>query len=169
MLWTNGGPGCSSALGLFLELGPCAVAKGSKGGYGVPINGTTFNPFSWNSKANLIVIDQPVGVGFSYSRYNVQVSNSNQGAKDIYKFLRIFLDAFEDFRTNDFVLTAESYGGRYLPRFATEIVDMNREKTLKAKKEGREPKVEELINLKKVMIGNGLTDIATQTPYYYDL
>lgn len=133
------------------------------------------HPFSpsfflqWNSRANLIVIDQPVGVGYSYSRYGVQVSNSLQASKDIYKFLRIFFDAFSSFRENDFVLTAESFGGRYIPIFATQIVDMNREKILTAEKEDREVKKEELINLKKIAIGNGLTDIATQTPYYYDL
>lgn len=66
-------------------------------------------------------------------------------------------------------MTAESFGGRYIPIFATQIVDMNREKILTAEKEDREVKKEELINLKKIAIGNGLTDIATQTPYYYDL
>lgn len=52
---------------------------------------------------------------------------------------------------------------------SSQIVDMNREKILTAEKEDREVKKEELINLKKIAIGNGLTDIATQTPYYYDL
>lgn len=38
-----GGPGCSSALGLFMELGPCTVNDKPKSA-----NDTTSNPYSWN-------------------------------------------------------------------------------------------------------------------------
>jgi hypothetical protein len=53
ILWTNGGPGCSSSLGLFMELGPCNIKDD---------NGTHRNPHSWNEKANVIFIDQPIGM-----------------------------------------------------------------------------------------------------------
>jgi carboxypeptidase C (cathepsin A) len=50
---TSEGPGCSSSLGLFMELGPCSVLHPPSG------NGTKWNPHSWNAKANLFFLDQP--------------------------------------------------------------------------------------------------------------
>jgi hypothetical protein len=58
------GPGCSSALGLFMELGPCRINDA---------NGTRYHPEAWNQKANVFFIDQPVGVGFSYAEYGESV------------------------------------------------------------------------------------------------
>lgn len=54
------GPGCSSSLGLFMELGPCRVTSE---------NSTAPNHDSWNTNANVFFVDQPIGVGFSYAEY----------------------------------------------------------------------------------------------------
>jgi len=52
MMWINGGPGCSSAMGLLMELGPCKIDMDSK-------NGTVWNPYGWNEEANIFFLDQP--------------------------------------------------------------------------------------------------------------
>ncbi|KAI6257057.1 hypothetical protein MCOR19_006503 [Pyricularia oryzae] len=57
-VWMNGGPGSSSMPGLFNENGPCFINPDSKT--------TRLNPLSWNNKVNMIYIDQPSQVGFSY-------------------------------------------------------------------------------------------------------
>ncbi|KAH6816788.1 serine carboxypeptidase-like 33 [Perilla frutescens var. frutescens] len=60
LLWLNGGPGCSSiGYGAAVELGPLRV-----GGKGAILE---FNQYSWNKEANLLFLESPVGVGFSYS------------------------------------------------------------------------------------------------------
>ncbi|KAK2602378.1 hypothetical protein N8I77_008916 [Diaporthe amygdali] len=57
-IWLNGGPGASSLLGMLSENGPCAINADS--------NSSTLNPWSWNNEVNVLYIDQPVQVGFSY-------------------------------------------------------------------------------------------------------
>ncbi|KZL86039.1 carboxypeptidase s1 [Colletotrichum incanum] len=57
-IWMNGGPGSSSMPGLFNENGPCYINPDS--------NSTRPSEWSWNNKVNMLYIDQPVQVGFSY-------------------------------------------------------------------------------------------------------
>ena len=66
-----------------MELGPCRVKDdGGRGRRveGPPINGTTYNAYSWNSRMNTLFIDQPIGVGYSYSRYGTHTYDADQGA-----------------------------------------------------------------------------------------
>ncbi len=81
VIWLNGGPGCSSTTGLFFELGPSSISKDLK-----PIR----NPYSWNSNASVIFLEQPLGVGYSYSSLGAKVSSTDQAAKGFYVFLELF-------------------------------------------------------------------------------
>jgi carboxypeptidase C (cathepsin A) len=57
-LWLQGGPGVPSSQAAVGENGPCIVAADSKT--------TKLDPWSWNDKVNMIYIDQPLQVGYSY-------------------------------------------------------------------------------------------------------
>ncbi|KAI0077822.1 serine carboxypeptidase [Panus rudis PR-1116 ss-1] len=151
IFWTNGGPGGSSAFGLFMELGPCQVVSN---------NETKFNPYSWNEAANIFFIDQPVGVGGSYAEYGETVGTTEEAAKDIAAFVAIFFQHFSKFKGNGFHMAGESYGGRYIPVFAAEVYDQN----AKLVEAGLTP-----VNLTSVMIGNGCTDWLSMTASYYDM
>ncbi|KAK7690229.1 hypothetical protein QCA50_006882 [Cerrena zonata] len=151
IFWTNGGPGCSSGLGLFMELGPCRIDTA---------NATKFNPYSWNDNANVFFVDQPIGVGFSYADYGETVSTTEEAAKDVAVFVAMFFEHFNKFKGNAFHMAGESYGGRYIPVFASEVYDQNAVLI----QNGLTP-----INLTSVMIGNGCTDDGTMYSAYYEM
>ncbi|KAJ7481666.1 Alpha/Beta hydrolase protein [Mycena latifolia] len=155
LMWINGGPGCSSAMGLLMELGPCSIDMKN-----ASANGTTWNPYSWNSEANIFFLDQPVGVGFSYADYGETIETTEDAAKNVHAFISIFFETFAQFKGRALHLSGESYGGRYLPVFASEIYDQNQ----RALAEGRAP-----LNLQSVIIGNGITDISTLYPGRYEV
>jgi cathepsin A (carboxypeptidase C) len=139
VLWLNGGPGCSSLTGLFMELGPSSITKDKK---------VKYNPYSWNANASFIFLDQPVNVGFSYS--GGAVTNTVAAGKDVYALLTLFFKQFPEYANQDFHITGESYAGHYIPVFAAEILEHKNRN----------------INLKSIAIGNGLTDGLTQYQYY---
>ncbi|KAM5543859.1 hypothetical protein V8D89_002476 [Ganoderma adspersum] len=149
IFWTNGGPGASSSMGLFMELGPCRVTSA---------NETKANPYGWNDQANIFFVDQPVGVGFSYAEYGESVATTKDAGDDITAFMSIFFEHFTKFKGRALHLAGESYGGRYIPVFASAIYD-NNPRLIEA---GLTP-----TNISSVMIGNGCTDFATMYSSYY--
>ncbi|PBK73182.1 peptidase S10, serine carboxypeptidase [Armillaria solidipes] len=155
MMWINGGPGCSSSMGLLMELGPCSIDMD-----GSSSNGTVWNPYSWNEAANVFFLDQPVGVGFSYADYGETVETTEAAAKNVHAFITIFFETFKQFSGRVLHLSGESYGGRYLPVFASEIYDQNQI----TKADGRPT-----LNLQSVLIGNGITDISTLYAGRYEI
>lgn len=77
--------------------------------------------------------------------------------------MTIFLEQFESLKGRDFHLAGESYGGRYIPVFASEIVYQNKKRATIAT-DSSPP----IINLKSILVGNGLTDVVSMTSSYYD-
>jgi len=115
--WFNGGPGCSSMIGLFQENGPCTFNNGE------PVGKPSLNTQSFNSYANMIYIDQPSGVGFSAGEDGTNSTTS--AAPAVWKLLQGFYTQFPEYKSRDFGIFTESYGGHYGPGFAKYILDRN--------------------------------------------
>lgn len=107
VLWLNGGPGCSSLDGFLSENGPFHVNKNGDRLYE--------NPFSWNKIANILYLESPAGVGYSYSDDKNYKTDDDQVAEDNYKSLQSFFVKFPNFTKNEFFIIGESYGGIYVP------------------------------------------------------
>ncbi|XP_004292824.1 PREDICTED: serine carboxypeptidase II-3-like [Fragaria vesca subsp. vesca] len=151
VLWLNGGPGCSSfGYGAMEELGPFRVNSDGK---------TLFrNDHAWNNVANVLFLESPAGVGFSYSNNKSDYENvgDKRTAEDSYKFLVNWLERFPEYRDRDFFITGESYAGHYAPQLARTILSKNNS-TKKTK-----------INLKGIAIGNPWIDENDGTLGEYD-
>jgi len=100
-----------------------------------------FNPYTWTNIANMIFLEAPVGVGFSYSTdesaYNL---NDNITAADNHKALTVFFSEFPQFRSNKFWISGESYSGIYTPMLAELVMN------------------DKAINFAGILVGNGVTD-----------
>jgi len=150
IVWLTGGPGCSSQLALLVENGPCAPTADGQG--------TVFNPWSWNSNANIMWVDQPANVGFSYGAPIVDMDhNEDEVSEDMYWFLQEFFNAHEEFRSNPLFIFGESYGGHFAPAVAHRIFRGNNYH------DGPH------INLAGLGVGNGLTDPSIQYSYYPEM
>ncbi|KAL4774098.1 Alpha/Beta hydrolase protein [Aspergillus nidulans var. acristatus] len=181
-LWLNGGPGSDSLIGLFEELGPCAISE----------NLTTYiNPYSWNEVSNLLFISQPLGVGFSYAdteegslnpvtgvvedgsfagvqgRYpkiNATLTDTTElAAKATWEVVQGFLGGLPQLdstiKSKDFSLWTESYGGHYGPAFFNHFYEQN-QKIRNGTIDGIE------LNFNSLGIINGIIDEAIQAPFY---
>ena len=142
VLWLNGGPGCSSLDGWANEHGPMRLSL-TDGKFHL-------NEYSWNKAANMIYLESPGGVGFSYINSELDYElyiDDDVAASDNLKALLSFFDKFPSMKGRDFYISGESYGGIYVPTLAYNIIQHN--KNLPASKK---------INLKGILVGNGVAD-----------
>ncbi|KAK9096880.1 hypothetical protein Sjap_022377 [Stephania japonica] len=150
VLWLNGGPGCSSlGYGAMEELGPFRVNSDGKTLYR--------NNYAWNNVANVIFLESPAGVGFSYSNTSSDYNKNGdtRTALDAYVFLLNWLERFPQYKTRDFYITGESYAGHYVPQLASLILNYNKFTNY-------------TINLKGIAIGNAWIDDVTGVQGQYD-
>ena len=78
--------------------------------------------------ANVIFLESPAGVGFSYSNTSSDYSNTGDTstAIDSYTFLLNWLERFPQYKTRELFITGESYAGHYVPQLADTILSKNK-------------------------------------------
>lgn len=77
--------------------------------------------------ANVIFLESPAGVGFSYSNTSSDYDDNGdkRTAEDSYTFLINWLERFPQYKSRDFFITGESYAGHYVPQLAYTILSKN--------------------------------------------
>ena len=138
-------------IGLFQENGPCHFVNGD--------STPSLNPYSWNSVANMLYIDQPIGTGFSYG--DDQVTSTVTAAPFVWQLLQAFYAQFPQYESRNFGIFTESYGGHYGPEFADYIEQQNAAITA-GSVQGQQ------IKLTGLGINNGWFDANLQEPAYAD-
>ena len=78
--------------------------------------------YRWNLKVNMLYIEAPVGVGFSYSTTKDYVCDDDRTANENRAAVEDFFSKFPEYKQNQLWITGESYGGIYVPTLAEAIV-----------------------------------------------
>lgn len=117
------------------------------------------NQYSWNRIANMLYVEQPAGVGFSYfDNESDKITGDDQAANDNYQLILQFFKKFPERQGNPFYIASESYGGHYMPQLAMVILQNDFH--------------HKLINFKGMMVGNPYVDpytnAITQIRAYYN-
>lgn len=120
--WHQGGPGGSSFLGLYTEMGYFQVSD----------RGEWVDEYAWNRVSNMLYFDSPAGsndpIGFSTCSKDGKVQGTchwdDKSQAEAYAHtLGAFFKAFPEFSSNDLYLTGESYAGQYVPNIANYILN----------------------------------------------
>jgi vitellogenic carboxypeptidase-like protein len=120
VFWLNGGPGSSSQLGNFFELGPYHLKTANLAPYEI-----VKNEHAWTKDYSIVFVDQPVGTGISYADETVKdvyCTSQKCVADDFYVALKeLYTNPQGCFNQlnikpdQKFVIFGESYGGKYAP------------------------------------------------------
>eukprot|EP00605_Chrysophyceae_sp_TOSAG23-4_P002177 GSChrysophyteH1.ASY1.ANO1.2407.1 assembled CDS len=146
-LWLNGGPGCSSFDGFWEELGPFSVKSDGS---------LQLRPYRWNRYSNMLFIESPVGVGFSFSLDKNYTNNDDRTAIENAEALRHFFKLFPDTNSKPFFLSGESYAGIYVPTLAQAILDRQKNGTWEGP------------SVSGIAVGNGCTGKDTGICGFYE-
>jgi serine carboxypeptidase-like clade I len=171
LLWLNGGPGASSIVGMLQELGPLLVNA---------TGGLLRNPYAWTKVAHVLILESPVGVGYSYCANQKQkrleeedgLSSSSSSCRhtDRYTasaaraaledfFFVKFAHLFAPTTTTDFYIAGESYAGVYIPTLAQEILRSNHHRRRRQQQTTTTGSSATMtIPLKGILVGDPCTD-----------
>lgn len=117
------------------------------------------NPYSWVKVSDVMYVEQPINVGFSYGPKEHEPQTETDVARDFYGFLQNFLDVFPAMRTKRLFLVGESYAGMYTPAIAHYIYEANQKLSPHSKRH---------INVAGIALGNGQTDATIQSDIVVD-
>ncbi|XP_039764572.1 venom serine carboxypeptidase-like isoform X2 [Pararge aegeria] len=141
IIWLQGGPGASSMIGVFDLIGPIQIVDGK----------VTSRNVTWAEEYSLLFIDNPVGAGFSFTDDDRGYpDNEHDVGSQMFEFLQQFLQLFPELHVAPLFIAGQSYAGKYVPALGIQV---HRHRNTSS------------INLKGVMIGNGLIDPRSMMHY----
>ncbi|KAF9007823.1 Alpha/Beta hydrolase protein [Cyathus striatus] len=152
IFWLSGPLGCSSSVGALMELGGPSPPDA--------LPATIRNPHSLTTHANVFFIDQPIGFGFSAATCQGDMPPI-YAIEGFSILVGTFFAHFTSFRGRPIHIGGASRTGRLVPMFTNEVNGV--------KFAFDEVGLEGAINLKSLIIGNGIMDLHSMIDSYYTL
>ena len=140
VLWFTGGPGEAGENSIFQENGPLRFKVGDNDTYKIISDMKS----SIVDVVNVVYIDQPLGVGYSYSHENV--TQGKQIGDYMTKFLTKFYDIYPQLQKQELIVAGNSYGGHFVAPVVRAFLNYN------SNTQSRELK----IPLSSVMVEDGI-------------
>ncbi|XP_071717412.1 serine carboxypeptidase-like 16 [Rutidosis leptorrhynchoides] len=113
LLYLTGGPGTPALYPFLYQIGPLSInlERSSRGNITLELN-----PYSWTQAANVIFLDLPAGVGFSYAT-TLEASKSGDSilATHCYDFIKKWIVEHPRFSNNPLYISGISYMGILVP------------------------------------------------------
>lgn len=135
IIWLQGGPGATSLVGLFSEIGPFEYID----------NQLKLRELSWSKHFSMVFIDNPVGAGFSFSDSRDGYStNMDMYSANLYGAVKQLVSLWPELRAAPLFVAGESYAGRYVPALARDIL--------------RGAATGDSLNLQGIIMGNPILD-----------
>lgn len=144
LVWLNG-ISTASSYGIFLQNGPTDLLHSDE---------PTPRNASWQKYYHVIYIDNPVGVGFSYTESGCYSTTLDEVKKNLYNALEQFLKLFPDLSRRELYVAGVSLAGKYVTALAHKIYK------------------EQKFNYKGMFLGDPLLDPSIQinySPYLHQL
>ncbi|KAG2388934.1 hypothetical protein C9374_014334 [Naegleria lovaniensis] len=127
LVWLNGGPGCSSLIGMFMEIGPLRF-KPSKGPSTTQPSLVDNSMYSYTQYYHVLLIDNPSGAGYSFPASKSPDTAMNVGSQFLLFAMQQFYNQYPQYVKNPLYLFGESYGGKYVIAMANAITQYNEKK-----------------------------------------
>ena len=143
IIWLSGGPGCASTMSMLYENGPIQIDKNSN---------AQKNSFSWNDKAWLLYVDQPLNTGFSHSSNRNIPELEWQISETFLAFMIGLYKKHPELTSLRLFVAGNSYAGHYVPAIAHTLHQYSSNK----------------FNLIGIALGNAWTSPAVQQVAYID-
>ncbi|XP_026487655.2 venom serine carboxypeptidase-like [Vanessa tameamea] len=136
IIWLQGGPGATSLVGLFSEMGPFEYIDDQ----------LKLRETSWCKDFSMVFIDNPVGTGFSFTDTPDGYStNMDMYSENLYRAVKQLVVVYPELGPSPLFVAGESYAGRYVPGLADKILEGTKTS-------------DNSINLKGIIMGNPVID-----------
>ncbi|KAK9049560.1 hypothetical protein SSX86_031471, partial [Deinandra increscens subsp. villosa] len=144
LLYLTGGPGTSGLFPFLYQIGPLSIRLDTSGWKNITLE---LNPNSWTEAANIIFLDLPAGVGFSYATtWEGWRSSDSILTLQTYEFLLKWFVEHPSFLKNPLYISGISYMGLLVPPITLHVYEGN--------ENGRQPQ----LNIKGCLLISPFTD-----------